>query len=80
MNKEKTVVTLPKLSPNMKNATLVAWNKDINDEVRKGDVIFEIETDKVICEIESTKDGMLEEICFKEGDRINVGEAVAVIV
>ena len=47
MKRKKTIV-MPKLSPSMKDAVLVAWNKEINEEVRKGDVLFEVETDKVV--------------------------------
>ena len=44
-----------------------------------GDAIFEIETDKVVCEVEATADGVLREMCFSEGANVNVGAAVAVI-
>ena len=72
MKRKKTIV-MPKLSPSMKDAVLVAWNKEINEEVRKGDVLFEVETDKVVCEIEATADGVLEQKFFDEGDHIRVG-------
>lgn len=73
-------ITMPKLSPTMEEATLVAWNKEINDDVKKGEVLFEVETDKVICEIEATADGKLKEMYFNEGDKVSVGQIVASIV
>ncbi|MDD6646378.1 MAG: lipoyl domain-containing protein [Lentihominibacter sp.] len=78
--KKKNTIVMPKLSPSMKDAVLVAWNKEINEEVRKGDVLFEVETDKVVCEIEATADGVLEQKFFDEGDHIRVGETVAELI
>lgn len=70
---------MPSLSPDMEDAVLVAWSKDLNEPVRKGDVIFEVETDKVVCEIEATDDGVLEAMCFEEGDRIKPGDTIAIL-
>lgn len=77
---EKKIVTMPKLSPQMEKATIVSWNKAVDEEIRKGDVLFEVETDKVICEIEATADGRLTELYFEEGDKVSAGQAVAAIV
>ena len=72
-------IYMPRLSPNMRDGVLVSWLKDKNEQVCKGDAIFEIETDKVVCEVEATADGVLREMCFSEGANVNVGAAVAVI-
>lgn len=72
-------IYMPRLSENMKNGTLVSWAKQTGDAVKKGDVLFEIETDKVVYEMEATVDGHLESQCFEEGDVIASGETVAVI-
>lgn len=76
----KNMITMPKLSADMKEATIVSWNKALNDDVRKGDVLFEVETDKVVCEVEATCDGRLGEVYFEEGDKVRSGVAVAAIV
>ena len=49
------------------------------EQVTSGEPIFEIETDKVVCEVEATADGVLSEMCFDEGSAVNVGAVVAVI-
>lgn len=76
---QKKKITMPKLSPGMEEAVLVAWTKDLDEPVQAGDVLFEVETDKVVCEIEATADGTLETMCFEEGDRIKPGDTVAVL-
>ena len=78
MEKEKKIV-MPRLSPNMEEAVLVGWSKELNEPVKKGDVLFEVETDKVICEIESDSDGVLDKMCFEEGDQIKAGDIIAVL-
>lgn len=72
-------IKMPKLSDNMKSGILTAWNKQPGDAVKKGDVLFEVETDKVVSEIESVEDGTLEKVFFEDGDEVNVDEIVAVI-
>ena len=52
-------IYMPRLSPDMRDGVLVSWLKDKNEQVCKGDAIFEIETDKVVCEVEATADGVL---------------------
>ncbi|MCI8645976.1 MAG: biotin attachment protein [Firmicutes bacterium] len=77
--KETKNITMPKLSPSMEEAVLVAWAKEPQEQVQAGDVLFEVETDKVVCEIEATEDGVLERLCFEEGDPIKPGQTVAVL-
>lgn len=72
-------IYMPKLSENMKQGILISWAKQTGDTVKKGDVLFEIETDKVVYEVEATADGHLERRCYEEGDAIASGETVAVI-
>lgn len=76
---QKKKITMPKLSPGMEEAVLVAWTKELNEQVQAGDILFEVETDKVVCEIEATANGILEAICFEEGERIKPGDTVAVL-
>lgn len=76
---QKTIVSMPKLSPKMEDAVLVAWSKELNELVKAGDVLFEVETDKVVCEIEATEDGVLAEKLAEEGDTVKVGESIAVL-
>ncbi|MBU4439769.1 MAG: biotin/lipoyl-binding protein [Acetobacterium sp.] len=75
----KKNIQMPKLSEQMETAVLAAWNKEAGDMVKKGDVLFEIETEKVVSEVESMESGVLEEIFFEAGDEIKVDEIIAVI-
>ena len=75
----KKNIKMPKLSANMEKGVLAAWSKQPGEAVKKGDVLFEVETDKVVSEVESTEDGVLERILFEDGDEVKVDETVAVL-
>ena len=70
---------MPKLSPEMESGVLCAWLKDEGDVVEVGDALFEIETDKVVNQIEATEAGTLKKQLFEEGDTVPVNAAVAVM-
>lgn len=75
----KKIIKMPKLSANMETGVLAAWSKQPGDTVKKGEVLFEVETEKVVSEIECIEDGILEEAFFEEGDEVKVDEIVAVL-
>lgn len=58
---------------------ILKWNKRPGDEIKKGDILFEIETDKASMSVESFTDGILLAIKYNEGDVVKVGEIVAYI-
>lgn len=70
-------IKLAELSPEMEEAVLVAWRKNAGDAVAKGDILYEVETDKVVTEVEADFTGKLTETCVEEGDRVSVGEVLA---
>lgn len=72
-------VNMPKLSPEMESGVLCAWLKDEGDAVEVGDALFEIETDKVVNQIEATEAGTLKKQLFEEGDTVPVNAAVALM-
>lgn len=72
-------VNMPKLSPEMESGVLCAWLKEEGDAVEVGDALFEIETDKVVNQIEATEAGTLKKQLFEEGDTVPVNAAVAVM-
>ena len=72
-------VNMPKLSPEMESGVLCAWLKDEGDAVEVGEALFEIETDKVVNQIEATEAGTLKKQLFEEGDTVPVNAAVAVM-
>jgi pyruvate dehydrogenase E2 component (dihydrolipoamide acetyltransferase) len=70
---------MPKPGQMTEECTVVAWNKKEGDPVRKGDVLFEIETDKSTMEVEAFDDGVLLRILAAEGDTVPVNTICAYI-
>ena len=69
---------MPKLGPSMEQATVVRWHKSAGDNVRQGDIIVDIETEKTVHEIEAEADGVLHETRVPEGQSCVVGAVLAV--
>jgi len=72
-------VVMPKLGQTVEEAAIVKWHVKENDRVRKGDVLFEVETDKAVLEAQSFFDGTLLKILVREGDTVPVSTPVAYI-
>ena len=62
-----TQILMPALSPTMTEGKLSRWLKNVGDEIRAGDVIAEIETDKATMEVEAVDEGKLARILVPEG-------------
>jgi pyruvate dehydrogenase E1 component beta subunit len=62
-----TQVLMPALSPTMTEGKLSRWLKQVGEQVRAGDIIAEIETDKATMEVEAVDEGLLEKILVAEG-------------
>ncbi|SBV95944.1 Pyruvate dehydrogenase complex dihydrolipoamide acetyltransferase [uncultured delta proteobacterium] len=73
------VVIMPKLGFNMDEGQLVKWCKSVGDAVAKGDVLFEINTDKTTMPVEATMDGVLLKTMLEEGAFADVFTPIAVI-
>lgn len=69
---------MPKWGLSMKEGSILRWIKSNGDTVSKGDMILEIETEKVVNEMESPEDGKILKICASEGDTVPVGSIIAV--
>jgi len=69
-------VAMPRLSDSMEEGTILKWLKSDGDEVKRGEELVEIETDKANMTYESDSDGTLE-LVAKEGDTLPVGETIA---
>ena len=69
-------VVMPRLSDSMEEGTIVRWLKADGDEVRRGEEIAEIETDKATMTYEADQDGVLS-IVASEGDTLPIGEVIA---
>ena len=75
------VITMPALSPTMTEGKLARWLVKEGDEVRSGDVIAEIETDKALMEVEALEDGTVNRIMAAEGEEaVAVGAPIAEIL
>lgn len=72
-------LTMPKLRPEMESGVLCAWLKEEGDPVAAGEPLYEIETDKVVNQIEATEDGVLKKQLFEEGDTVDVEAPVAIL-
>ena len=74
-----TSIVMPQMGYDMQEGTVVRWLKNEGDEVSRGDVLAEIETDKATVEFEAYVSGVLRKIVAREGVVIPVGELIAVI-
>src|SRR6266550_6593135 len=74
-----TKVVMEALSPTMEEGRLVKWNKNEGDQVKSGDVLAEVETDKAVMELVARGDGVLRKRLANEGDASPVGTLLAVI-
>jgi pyruvate dehydrogenase E2 component (dihydrolipoamide acetyltransferase) len=72
-------VPMPKLSMTMEEGELIAWVKQEGEQVRAGDVIAEVNSDKVEMEVESPADGTLVRHTATEGDVVPVGAPIATL-
>ncbi|HWB27051.1 MAG TPA: pyruvate dehydrogenase complex dihydrolipoamide acetyltransferase [Chitinophagaceae bacterium] len=79
VSKMEEVVLMPRLSDTMTEGVIAAWNKNIRDDVKKGEVLAEIETDKATMELESYKDGKLLYQGAKQGEKIQVNDLLCII-
>ena len=71
---------MPALSPTMEEGTLAKWLVKEGDEVKSGDILAEIETDKATMEYEAVDEGTVAQILIPEGtDNVKVGTVIALI-
>ena len=76
-----TNILMPALSPTMTEGTLTRWLKKEGEDVRAGDVIAEIETDKATMEVEAVDEGVLGKILVADGtEGVKVNEPIAILV
>ena len=74
-----TEVIMPKLGQTMEEGAIVEWVKKENDQVKRGDVLFTVESDKAVLEVEATARGFLRKILVPEGQMVPVLTVVALI-
>jgi pyruvate dehydrogenase E2 component (dihydrolipoamide acetyltransferase) len=72
-------VVMPQMGADMTEGTLIKWLKNEGEDVQRGEIIAEIETDKANVEIEAFGSGVFRVALAHEGDTVNVGEVIAII-
>jgi 2-oxoglutarate dehydrogenase E2 component (dihydrolipoamide succinyltransferase) len=72
-------IHVPELGESVADATVGRWLKQEGDEVKSGEPLVELETDKINFEVEAEQDGVLESIAKGEGETVNVGEVIGTI-
>ena len=76
-----TEIKMPALSPTMETGTLAKWLVAEGDQVRSGDVIAEIETDKTTMEVETIDDGVVDKLLVPAGtENVPVNTVIAILV
>ena len=76
----KTEIIMPAMSPSMTEGTLTKWLVKLGDQLKVGDTIAEIETDKATMEVESQIEGIVSELLVKNGqDHIAIKTPIAII-
>ena len=72
-------LAMPKLREEMTKGVLCAWLKEEGEIVEAGEPLYEIETDKVVNQIEATERGVLKRQLLEEGDEAAPGAPVAIL-
>src|SRR5450755_3183278 len=73
------VILMPRLSDTMTEGVIAAWHKKVGDNVKKGDLLAEVETDKATMDLESYKDGTLLYMGTDKGGKVQVNDLLAII-
>jgi pyruvate dehydrogenase E2 component (dihydrolipoamide acetyltransferase) len=72
-------VVMPQMGADMKEGTIVRWLKKEGEEVERGEIIAEIETDKANVEIEAFESGVFRKVLAQPGETVAVGQVIALI-
>src|SRR6476646_12278114 len=74
-------ILMPALSPTMTEGKLAKWHVKVGDEVKSGQVICEIETDKATMEVEAVDEGKIGQIVVPEGaENVKVNAVIAILL
>ncbi|MDE2792828.1 MAG: lipoyl domain-containing protein [Paracoccaceae bacterium] len=72
----KVALKLPRIGMNMEEGTLVAWRVQPGESFKEGDILYDVETEKVTSEYEAPCNGKMLEHFADEGDDVPVGDNV----
>jgi pyruvate dehydrogenase E2 component (dihydrolipoamide acetyltransferase) len=71
---------MPKMSMTMETGELLLFHVKVGDQVKSGDVLFEVMTDKIDMEVEAPADGVIESLVGNPGDVIEIGKPVLIML
>lgn len=74
-----TKIVMPPLGETMDEGMIVRWLKKEGEPVSRGDALLEVETDKVVIEVESFGNGILRKIIVGDGETVPIGELIGII-
>ncbi|QJC34095.1 dihydrolipoyllysine-residue succinyltransferase [Enterobacteriaceae endosymbiont of Donacia cinerea] len=72
-------IIVPELPESINNAIIIKWYKKPGEKVKIDDILLELETDKVVLEIPSTIDGILEKILIKQGEKVKSQQIIGIL-
>lgn len=70
---------MPKLGLTMEEGTLIRWYFDEGEDINEGDIIYDVETDKITHSVEADQDGLLARIIIEEGETVPVQTVVGIL-
>src|SRR5687767_2413249 len=73
------IVRMPKMSDTMAEGVIAKWHKKVGDQVKAGELMAEIETDKATMDYESFNEGTVLYLGAKEGEAVQVNDVLAVV-
>jgi pyruvate dehydrogenase E2 component (dihydrolipoamide acetyltransferase) len=71
---------MPKMSMTMETGELINFHVAVGDQVKSGDVLFEVMTDKIDMEVEAPADGVIEALVANPGDVVEIGKPVLIML
>ena len=74
-----TEVVMPSMGADMTEGAIARWIKTEGDEISRGDILAEVETDKAVVEMEAYGNGILRKVIIGEGVTVPVGQIIAII-
>ena len=72
-------IKVPELPESVADAVVANWYKQVGDAIDADEVLVDLETDKVILEVPTIRQGVVKEILYSVGDTVNAGQLLAVI-
>ena len=72
-------ITMPPGGQNVDESLITTWEKKIGDQVKRGDILLTVETDKATMDVESFANGTLLKMLYEEGDMVKIGDVIAFV-